>query len=291
MVLGCGYSGLLIARSYPGDVLVVDKGRGVGGRIATRRFDGGQYDTGTPVIEGHNDLISEFLENGSLAKDSRGQFKGSPVMTSFAKSLAEGLDLVKGFKVVSLQTCKGGWRLEDQNGESHEAHRVVLTLPVPQMLDLLEDSKLPLDDTQKQNLASVRYSKQLMLLVHHDGSWPQPWPSSIAKVVDQHERGTSPIPHHNLVFFTEAFSEEHYDWDDVKLHQFMLKVLFDAGVKPKTSDLKRWKFSRVIQPYGGSSQELLGHPGLYLAGDAFGGGDLLGAERSARQVLTLLSRR
>lgn len=49
VVVGAGIAGLMCARELAAtgvDVVVVDKGRGVGGRMATRRFGGAVFDHG-----------------------------------------------------------------------------------------------------------------------------------------------------------------------------------------------------------------------------------------------------
>ena len=55
VVIGAGVAGLAAARALGDagrDVVVVDKGRGVGGRCATRRIDGQSVDHGLPWFHG-----------------------------------------------------------------------------------------------------------------------------------------------------------------------------------------------------------------------------------------------
>ena len=48
LIVGAGMSGLMTAITLPPDrrITILDKGRSVGGRLATRRIDGGRADHG-----------------------------------------------------------------------------------------------------------------------------------------------------------------------------------------------------------------------------------------------------
>ena len=65
VVIGAGIAGLIAAGELKRaglHVLVLDKGRGVGGRIATRRIGGATFDHGAQFITQRNPRFAAVLE-------------------------------------------------------------------------------------------------------------------------------------------------------------------------------------------------------------------------------------
>ncbi len=114
IVVGAGISGLLAARELQAEgwrVTVLDKGRGVGGRMATRRLGEGNFDHGAQFFtvrgERFAGLVEDWLAAGVAEEWTRGfadaegehnedghpRYRGSEGMTSIPKHLARGLDV------------------------------------------------------------------------------------------------------------------------------------------------------------------------------------------------------
>ncbi|MDQ3378372.1 MAG: FAD-dependent oxidoreductase, partial [Actinomycetota bacterium] len=130
VIVGAGISGLLAARELSDAgwrVTVLDKGRGVGGRMATRRFGGAGFDHGAQFFTVRDDrfenLVDGWLDAGAAAEWSRGfadaegnvnpdghpRYRGSRGMTSIPKHLAGGLDVRSGEHVVRMDQIGNGW--------------------------------------------------------------------------------------------------------------------------------------------------------------------------------------
>ena len=79
LIVGAGIAGLVAARSLQSrgfSVLILDKGRGVGGRLATRSFEGGRFDYGAQFFTVRNpafrNLVEEWLAAGIVAPWAQG---------------------------------------------------------------------------------------------------------------------------------------------------------------------------------------------------------------------------
>lgn len=70
-IIGAGMAGLTCAQDLAQcgmDVVVFDKGRGLGGRMATRRTDGSfQFDHGTQYLSSHSAGFSAMLTSAKSA--------------------------------------------------------------------------------------------------------------------------------------------------------------------------------------------------------------------------------
>lgn len=149
-VVGAGLAGVTCARALAGqghEVRMFDKGRGLGGRLATRRIEGGQFDHGAaalPVADaGFSALLAALEEERAVARwtppwsDSE-QWVGLPGMSALVKALARGLEVETGRRVAGLERKRAGWFLSFEDGEGEGPFdRLLLAIPQPQALELL----------------------------------------------------------------------------------------------------------------------------------------------------------
>ena len=160
-VIGAGMAGLFCARTLADhnvDVQVFDKGRGVGGRLSTRRADPFQFDHGAQYFTAHDEAFRRHVEswtedghvapwNGRFAtlKDGHSQAKsphapryvGTPDMNAVARHLAADLHVRSGAHVNAIH--RGAtWTLALDGSERLDGFdAVVLAVPGPQAAVLL----------------------------------------------------------------------------------------------------------------------------------------------------------
>lgn len=163
-VLGAGIAGLSCARALAdagARVTVLDKSRGPGGRMSTRRGDGWACDHGAQYFTARDPAFQAELGRWQAAgaaarweprlvvfdadrrRDSGGaeaRYVGTPRMTAPARLLADGLDLRVQTTVTALQCYEHGWELATaERGVLAEAFDgVLLAVPAPQALPLLQ---------------------------------------------------------------------------------------------------------------------------------------------------------
>ena len=151
-IIGAGLAGLTAGRVLKGrgrSVAILDKGRGVGGRMATRRIGEARFDTGAQFFTARSGGFSEFIETTLLPAGaaelwySRGEeryYRGDPAMTGPAKLLAAELNVSTSTKVSALEPGGSGWTVRlaaehERLGKTIESRAILATPPVPQTLD------------------------------------------------------------------------------------------------------------------------------------------------------------
>jgi len=106
VIIGAGLAGLAAARrlNHAGhEVLVLDKGRRIGGRISTRRAEGYLFNHGAQFVTARSAEFSEIClcaeQTGRMALWDIGRkapcFSGMPAMRGLAEMLGEGLNIIQ----------------------------------------------------------------------------------------------------------------------------------------------------------------------------------------------------
>jgi hypothetical protein len=298
LVIGAGMAGLVAARELVAagySVRVVDKGRGMGGRLATRRSGAATFDHGAQFLLAHEPRFVAALEAwrsaGVLEPWGRAEaasggvrWRGAPSMTAIAKHLARDLDVLLGRRVIALRRTAAGWTADCEDGTAVAAGAVVITAPVPQALELLAASAIDLPAARGRALGTLGYEPCLAAMVVLDGPSRVPPPGYIAPeygplawIADNHQKGVSAVPALTL-HATAAFSRAH--WDDPR--EASGRQLVEAaspwlGSSVLECVVHGWRYARPLRRAGRLFEVVGSDPPLLMGGDAFGGPDVEGA--------------
>jgi predicted NAD/FAD-dependent oxidoreductase len=264
IVVGAGIAGLMASRwlteaGYR--VIVLEKARGVGGRMATRRIGeavcdhGAQYFSvkgrafGSIVSEAQDTLAvmpwcdlfprSETAEGPAidpLDEGGHARWRGAHGMTSLPKYLAGKLtEPVKtGVRVRSVGVEDNVVHVSCENDEMVVARAAVLTAPVPQVVEVFNSGGLrpPVVDPQVwEMLSSVEYSPcfSLMLCLAKPSLLPDPGgleicSGPVAWIADNYKKGISPVPS-LTVQATAEFSRDHFDADPRQVEDKLIEAV------------------------------------------------------------------
>ncbi|MEG4058778.1 MULTISPECIES: FAD-dependent oxidoreductase [unclassified Microcoleus] len=185
-VIGAGMAGLSCAqrlRQAGYSVAVVEKSRGAGGRVATRRVQGTRADHGARYLEPQGDAVQGLIEalvdrdilklwtdtvwefrQGELSAIPNSCYVAPAGMNAVGKYLAEDLEIWFGRRVQAISTTDNQmWHLSlevtDDNLQTPQeliAKAVVVAIPAPQALMFL-DAKIGLQSDFLDKLRSVEY--------------------------------------------------------------------------------------------------------------------------------------
>lgn len=332
LILGAGLAGLHAARTLVAagrTVRVLDKGRGVSGRAATRRWDGVPADHGAQFFTARSPEFRAQVadweargvcfpwafgfhqwENGAVhppdpADTRHPRYACRAGMSALGKDLAAGLPdgtVELGRRAVALHATADGWRVAcEDGGEPRLGRALLLAIPVPQALDLLETAALP--EPALAPLRAVNIGPTLAVLRRLPaGVCPTPLPWQGIQARDRSETVTwigadydkRPAAEHGSRIFSlhggPEFSRASVDGD---LPEAGRRIVARAAemVGPWLADergetqVHRWRFAVVSRGFDtdGAAEcyEVPGVPApLIVAGDAFCGAKVEGAWRS-----------
>lgn len=320
IVLGAGISGLMAAetlrRAHPTyRIGLVDKGRGFGGRMATRRFRNTRVDHGAQFFTARDprfqSYITEWLKEGWIKKwfqhspvdsDSKGhaRYGGIQGISDLPKHLAASFPVRRETRIDRIERVGNLWRLLERGRCVASAPWVLLTAPLPQTIELLDASEVALPEGTQDSWRAVQYERGLAIMVELDqastvpnqGAWPVTDSAVLSWIGDNQQKGISPEVPAITLHTTAEYAHQHWDSPDAvrcppaleaAAPWLMGNIIHAEG--------HRWGYTRPINPL--TDPTWLDDRGLAFAGDAFGGprveGSALSGIEAGSALVTKLS--
>jgi renalase len=318
-VIGAGLAGLVAARGLVADghdVVVFEKSRGVGGRIASRRVAGTVVDHGIPALwsDGPLRALAEDLDLPPEPIDlpvvgSHADLPSSPPfaypegLTALAKRLAAELEVRKSVRIATFRRVGSEWELGDEQGNGHGVFSgVVLAAPVPQTVELLR-AAAP-DDPRIGLLGDVAYDPALVVIagvsrdaepsffgLRRPDARPVVWVGvESAKGRPPADGATPVVVHLDAVTSRDLF--EASDGEIASLATAELSELLGGGAAgPRWTQVKRWRYAVPARRLGFSEVNPTGAD-IVICGDGVAGEPGLDAVvRSGQEAARAISAR
>lgn len=305
LIIGAGISGLLCATELQRaglSVCVLDKGRGVGGRMATRQMANGRLDHGAQYFTVRDPRFQAFVDEWQAAGIVREWFRKIPEdtnpegyprycgvngMTDVAKHLASQLEVHRSQQVIDLVRCDGAWIAQTSAGRIFAGSQLVVTTPLPQALSLLATTGLQWAGAALPSLEKIRYRKGLAALLVLEGPSGLPAPGGLKLkegpltwIADNQQKGISPDVSTVTLHADSDFAERYWDASDEVRGVLMIEAArpyLRSSVREFTCH--RWGYTLPVTHWPEPYFENSGLK-LVLAGDAFGGPRVEGAALS-----------
>jgi len=316
IIVGGGITGLITATILQRrgiSVTVLDKGRGIGGRLATRRVNHedsieGVFDYGTQYFSVKNSQfqtwVDDWLEQGVIKEwcqgfgeaDGKPRYCGVEGTRGIAKYLAQELNVQTNTKVVEIN-YDGHWLVQTE-AQQYEGEMLLLTMPVPQALDLLDASLIVLPLDFRFALENITYNPCITVLALLEQQSNIPAPGGIALedgclvwLADNHQKGISPNGYAVTLHASPSFSEDYWNSDDAEIAYKLLTAAADYLAAPVIKyQVHRWRYSQPktfhTEPYLALSEIP-----LVMAGDGFVAPKVEGAVLSGIAAGELISKR
>lgn len=281
-IIGAGMTGLACAGRLAENghrAVIFDKGRGLGGRLSTRRADGGlQFDHGAQYITaedpGFAALLARAEAGNAIAQwpqsGEKARFVGLPGMSGLAKYLANGLEVRRNVEINRIEETARGWQVSSTNG-SEAFDRLILTVPAPQAAGLLGDAH--------QAFGALRDVEMdpcwtLMLALAEGAKAPAPRRSDpadpIAWLALDSDKPARPDAGCYVAQASADWSRAHLELDRDEIARLLLPMVA-RHLETELEDLRylaahRWRYARASRPLG---QAFVSNEGntLFIGGD------------------------
>ncbi|XP_067285989.1 renalase isoform X1 [Pseudorasbora parva] len=336
LIVGAGLTGSLCAcllrRELPNkaNIVVWDKSRGAGGRMSTSRSPnnpsctvdlGAQYISVTPYYARiHSSFYEELLAQdflkpmvapveGMMSKEEGIVNYVTPhgvssIVKHYLKESA-GAEVLYDRHVTHIHRKDTGWEVCLKGGASQQFDVVVLTMPVPQILQLQGDVESLMGENQRKKLEAVSYSSRyaLGLFYKADARIDVPWAAKYVSnnpcirfiAIDDKKRnleskdcGHSVVVHTSVPFGIQHLEEEKNTVQPIILEE--LEKVMPELPEPDSIKCQKWRYSQVTRSVADcpGQMTLLSQPLLVCGGDGFTHSNFDGCIESALKVFEVL---
>lgn len=300
IIVGAGISGLTVASILSENgksVLVVDKGRQVGGRMASRRIGDIRFDHGAQHFRAKSKEFMEFVsyaKESSVVKDWEALNKefqlkppcyiGRDGMTSLPKLMASKLNVLLSEKVTKINCSNSTVKVKTESEKVFQSQGIILTAPLFQSLALIPNDLFK-DNDLKSELLDYGYYKTIAVLLAFEkelsffdkiGGIKDPT-NTISWIASNTQKGISKKTA-LTIHFNYDFSESNFEENEKKLIELAIFELKDILKElPKSissfiySKVHRWRYSSPKKIFEEPFLKTNEGPSVYLAGDIFGG--------------------
>lgn len=293
-VVGSGIAGLMCGQRLKEaghSVFLVDKGRRSGGRMSTRNKETWQWDHGAQYFTVRDDRFASYVDTwkkngvvsewfdlfpGQASEKTEARYIGVNGMNSIPKNLSSGLNIHQSMCVDTIDYKKSTWNLVMKSGEVFTCEELVLTPPLPQVVNLLKESNLFNQLTDSSKLASVEYEKGLSLMLVLDKPSLIPPPGClkldnglVSWIADNSQKEGFPNQNCITVHASPKYADDTWDEGSNRVAEAMIQSIESLlGASVVDWHIHRWLYAFAKNPLK-SSFYLDTNMHLTIAGDAF----------------------
>ncbi|NNF46169.1 MAG: NAD(P)-binding protein [Desulfofustis sp.] len=312
LVVGAGMSGLTAASSLDPtrfQTLVIDKSLKIGGRLASKKLGNARFDYGAQFMTAREPqflslinaceelgIIKQWFTSDSGKQQGHPRWCGSSRMTAVADHLAGSLQFYPGLRLATIECINDTWLARMSSGEEIFARALLLTPPVPQILELLKISDIKIAADIFDRLDRIKYEKCIAVLAHLKGPSTILHPGGmkfsegqISWLADNQQKGISKVPA-VTIHGSVIFSEQHYHSDRQKSGTLLLeaaKSWLGSGVSE--FQVHGWRYAKPAIVDSERCLVINRMPPLVVSGDAFGGPRVEGAAMSGWKAAETLN--
>jgi renalase len=296
VIVGAGMAGLTAGaalQAHGWSIVLLDKGRKAGGRMATRRIGDSRFDHGAQFFTVRDPrfqkAVEQWTSNGWVvpwfAESGHIRYRAVGGMNELAMQLASPLDVRMETAVRTAEPLDNRWFVTTDSCGSMHADALILTCPTPQTLSLLAGCRDRLAAEFVSHLEEVRYDPCFALLAIVDGTSRVPPPGyvrleqgPIEWIADNTMKGVSTGCAALTIHARADFSRRHLESPPEEVAAMLLDSAGAWLGRPVSKwQLHKWRYSRPVAADRPACLYTQEPACLAVAGDAFGGSRIEGA--------------
>ncbi|MEM6554466.1 MAG: FAD-dependent oxidoreductase [Pseudomonadota bacterium] len=274
-IIGAGIAGLTLAHrlAEQHDVTVLEKARGPGGRMSTRRAKPYAFDHGAQYFTAESERFRAYLRDlqaqnivahwpeeirlhAKARVSDKPQYVAQPGMNAICKTLASTLDVRTQIHATDFVPGSDGWWIETRADDRLGPYDwIISTAPAEQTAALM-----PADFSGQSDLARVRMSGCFALMLGFEISLDLPWQAlksgvaPIGWIAVNSQKPSRPGAYSLLIQSANDWADAHIEGPLEEVQQTLLRAASElTGLDlsaAKHQVLHRWRYASTPVPAG-----------------------------------------
>jgi hypothetical protein len=279
LVIGAGLAGLAFAKDVQNagaTVQMLDKGRGVGGRAATRRMNNTPVDHGAQFFTARSDRFQAYIKqavedgwvkvwangfpvhkNGVIHERPSGHPRYAPPdgMNTLPKRLGESVNVQTGTTVAHVEQTNGTYLAHTDDGRTFAGRSLIFNLPPVQLLALAGSV---IASEYRARIEAVRFDPAWTLILSLADDLPgASWPALefehpvLYWVSRDHTKRTGEAAPVLVVHGAGRWSQAHLEQPKETVEALLCTAVQEAvGPLPPVLEAQthRWRYSQATTP-------------------------------------------
>jgi renalase len=230
--------------------------------------------------------------NNSKINHDEVRFRGVINNRSIAKHLAKKLNVHTNERIVQIENNNSSWIVRSHNGTRYSGNILILTTPVPQTIQLLQNSLIPIPVRTLLKLEQISYSRciAVLALLKSESNIPKSGVANldggpVSWIADNHKKGISPNGFAVTIHANPKYSQENWKKEDDVIAEELFSFS-EKWLKAEVAEYQvhHWRYSQVVRTFDSSFLHLKDYGSIFMSGDGFGGKGIEGAALSGIQV-------
>jgi renalase len=278
-IVGAGISAILLAHNLPNSkIILLEKSKGVGGRLATRRLQNLPFNHGARDIKPEHHLLKEIVVIGldhHLLKMDGEICHATQGINQWTKFLTQNREILKGCLVYKIvKNSEGLLELRDSFNQIRTvSKKVVLSVPAPQASEILKNS-----DLDPFFLGEVKYSSAIQFLAILE--CPISSQSALWAQWEIKQESTLPNGYFYHLECRGPYLNDYFELEKTVIQTQITDICEAENIHVKEVHLHKWRYSQVTHCISPQYQDIASEHNIYLMGDYFYGNDLNAAAQS-----------
>ncbi len=283
-IIGAGLSGALLSYELSQkniSHIIIDKGRGLGGRFSSRRMGQTYFNHGAqnfPFNEFEKEIWFQNWIKTSMIKRRKSNWSIESKASDLVRSLISEKNIHLNEEILEIRDKHDSLEMRSKTEKIYSAKKVIVTAPLPQAAKLAGEWIAP---AIRDKMLNTPFIKKIIFFVSN---------KKLLRFATANEFTIESKMNDHMFVFSDEISAENFENSDSEIVTSLMRFLqsYVDELQPEDIIIKRWRYAQPMNSLSENYYQSLNKK-IYFAGDGFAGEKLFAIEKVFQSTRALLT--